>query len=109
MRMVLAIIKPFKLDEVAENLLDKGCLGLTVQEVKGFARQRGHTELYRGQEYGCELVSKIQLTILVDDSSVDAIKDVIMNSCRTGKIGDGIIWDIPIDNYTRIRTGEECP
>jgi len=107
MRMVLAIIKPFTLDEVIENLLDRGCLGLTVQEVKGFARQRGHTELYRGPEYGCDLVSKLQLTILVEDSNVDTIKEIIIDSCRTGKIGDGIVWDIPFDSYMRIRTGEK--
>lgn len=106
MKKVEAIIKPFKLDDVKEALKDIGVQGLTVTEVKGFGRQKGHTELYRGAEYVIDFLPKIKLDIIVDDDIVPKVIDVIMDSARTGKIGDGKIFVLPMEEVIRIRTGE---
>jgi nitrogen regulatory protein PII len=109
MKLVTAIVKPFKLDDVKDALKDAGVTGVTVTEVRGFGRQGGHTETYRGAEYKIDFVPKVQLTVVVDDDSVDAIVDVVVASASTGKIGDGKIWVTTVDRLVRIRTGEEGP
>ena len=106
MKRIEAIIKPFKLDEVKERLASIGVEGLTVSEVKGFGRQKGHTELYRGAEYTVDFLPKVQLTILAAEERVAAIVEAIVESARTGKIGDGKIFVTPLDEVVRIRTGE---
>jgi nitrogen regulatory protein P-II 1 len=106
MRIVEAIIKPFKLDEVRDALQDVGVQGLTVSEVKGFGRQKGHTELYRGAEYVVDFLPKIKLEIVVADDRVDAVVDAIAGAAKTGKIGDGKIFVIAVGDAVRIRTGE---
>ena len=106
MKLITAVIKPFKLDEVREGLAEVGVTGLTVTEVKGFGRQKGHTELYRGAEYVVDFLPKIKVEAIVDDKLVDIAIEAIEKSARTGKIGDGKIWVSKIDNVVRIRTGE---
>ena len=106
MKKIEAIIKPFKLDEVREALHEVGVTGLTVTEVKGFGRQKGHTELYRGAEYVVDFLPKIKLEIIVADSAVDAAIEAVIKAARTGKIGDGKIFVLPIEQVVRIRTGE---
>ncbi len=106
MKKVEAIIKPFKLDEVKEALQDIGVQGITVSEVKGFGRQKGHTELYRGAEYVVDFLPKIKLEIVVADDDVSKVVEAIQNAAKTGRIGDGKIFIIPIDEIVRIRTGE---
>ena len=106
MRLITAVVKPFKLDEVREALEAAGVKGLTVTDVQGFGRQRGHTEVYRGAEYAVAFVPKIRLEILVDDADADAIIDTIVAAARTDRIGDGKIWVTPVDTVVRIRTGE---
>jgi nitrogen regulatory protein P-II 1 len=106
MKKIEAVIKPFKLDEVREALSEVGVTGLTVTEVKGFGRQKGHTELYRGAEYVVDFLPKIKLEIVVADSTVDAAIDAIVKAARTGKIGDGKIFVFPVEQVVRIRTGE---
>jgi nitrogen regulatory protein P-II 1 len=106
MKKVEAIIKPFKLDEVKESLSGIGIQGLTVTEVKGFGRQKGHTELYRGAEYVVDFLPKVKLEIIVKDDSVPAVVSAIEKSAKTGRIGDGKIFVLPIDEVVRIRTGE---
>lgn len=106
MRKVEAIIKPFKLDEVKEALNDIGIQGITVSEVKGFGRQKGHTELYRGAEYVVDFIPKIKMEIIVGDDQVAQVVDVIEQAAKTGRIGDGKIFVTPIDEVVRIRTGE---
>ena len=106
MKKVEAIIKPFKLDDVKEALKEVGVQGLTVTEVKGFGRQKGHTELYRGAEYVIDFLPKIKLEIVVSDDMVTKVIDAIMDSAKTGKIGDGKIFIIPMEEVIRIRTGE---
>jgi nitrogen regulatory protein P-II 1 len=106
MKKIEAIIKPFKLDEVKEALARAGIEGLTVSEVKGFGRQKGHTELYRGAEYVVDFLPKVKLEIAVDDSKAAAVVEAIVNAARTGHIGDGKIFVLPIDEAVRIRTGE---
>ena len=106
MKKIEAIIKPFKLDEVKESLSAIGVQGLTVTEVKGFGRQKGHTELYRGAEYRVEFLPKVKVEILVDEAKVNAIVDAIVEASRTGRIGDGKIFVSPVDDAVRIRTGE---
>ena len=106
MKFVMAIIKPFKLDEVREALSDNGVQGLTVTEVKGFGRQKGHTELYRGAEYVVDFLPKIKVEVVVTDDRVAQVVDVIMETARTGKIGDGKIFVLPVEQVIRIRTGE---
>ncbi len=106
MKMITAIIKPFKLDEVKEALHDIGIQGMTVTEVKGFGRQRGHTELYRGAEYVVDFLPKAKIELAVDDSIADQVVEAITGAARTGKIGDGKIFVSDIDEAIRIRTGE---
>jgi nitrogen regulatory protein P-II 1 len=106
MKKIEAILKPFKLDEVKEALGKRGIQGMTVSEVKGFGRQKGHAELYRGAEYVVEFLPKVKLELLVDDDQAAAIVDVIVEAARTGRIGDGKIFVLPIDDVVRIRTGE---
>ncbi len=106
MKKIEAIIKPFKLDEVREALHEVGVTGLTVTEVKGFGRQKGHTELYRGAEYVVDFLPKIKLEIIVADSAVDGAIEAIIKAARTGKIGDGKIFVLPMEQVVRIRTGE---
>ena len=106
MKMVTAIIKPFKLDEVREALSDIGVQGITVTEVKGFGRQKGHTELYRGAEYVVDFLPKIRIETAVTDDRVDAVIEALQASAGTGKIGDGKIFVIPLQQVVRIRTGE---
>ncbi len=106
MKKIEAIIKPFKLDEVREALSEIGVSGLTVTEVKGFGRQKGHTELYRGAEYVVDFLPKIKVEVVVTDDRVAQVVDVIMETARTGKIGDGKIFVLPVGQLIRIRTGE---
>ncbi|MDH5858418.1 P-II family nitrogen regulator [Lampropedia aestuarii] len=106
MKMVSAIIKPFKLDEVREALSSIGVQGITVSEVKGFGRQKGHTELYRGAEYVVDFLPKIKMEVAVPSETVDQVIEAIENAARTGKIGDGKIFVSPLEHVIRIRTGE---
>ncbi|MFT4101277.1 MAG: P-II family nitrogen regulator [Burkholderiaceae bacterium] len=106
MKRVTAIIKPFKLDEVREALAEIGVSGLTVTEVKGFGRQKGHTELYRGAEYVVDFLPKVKVEIVIADKSVDGAIEAILKSARTGRIGDGKIFVTPVEDVVRIRTGE---
>ncbi len=106
MKLVTAIIKPFKMDDVRAALSDIGVQGITVTEVKGFGRQRGHTELYRGAEYVVDFLPKMKLEIAVGDDQVDSAIDAIIKSANTGKIGDGKIFVSPLEQVIRIRTGE---
>ena len=109
MKLITAIIKPFKLDDVRSALSDIGVQGVTVSEVKGFGRQKGHTELYRGAEYVVDFLPKVKLEIAVDDSRTDAVIEAIRASANTGKIGDGKIFVAPLEQVIRIRTGETGP
>lgn len=109
MKMVTAIIKPFKLDDVREALSGIGVQGVTVTEVKGFGRQKGHTEHYRGAEYVVDFLPKIRMEIAVEDDRVEAIIEAIMKTASTGKIGDGKIFVSPLEQVIRIRTGETGP
>ncbi len=106
MKMVTAVIKPFKLDDVREALAEIGVQGITVSEVKGFGRQKGHTELYRGAEYVIDFLPKIKLEIAIDDDQVERVVETIATTARTGKIGDGKIFVTPLERVVRIRTGE---
>ena len=106
MKQITAIIKPFKLDEVREALASVGVTGLTVTEVKGFGRQKGHTELYRGAEYVVDFLPKLKIDVVVADDNVDAVIDAIVKAARTGRIGDGKIFVKPVEQVIRIRTGE---
>ena len=106
MKQVTAIIKPFKLDEVREALAEVGVNGLTVTEVKGFGRQKGHTELYRGAEYVVDFLTKIRIEMVIADSRVDDVIEAIVEAARTGKIGDGKIFVMPVEQAIRIRTSE---
>ncbi len=107
MKKIEAIIKPFKLDDVREALADVGITGMTVSEVKGFGRQKGHTELYRGAEYMVDFLPKVKLEIVVSDDAVEQCLDTIIETAQTGKIGDGKIFVIDVDRVVRIRTAEE--
>jgi nitrogen regulatory protein P-II 1 len=106
MRLITAIVKPFKLDEVKAALLEAGATGMTTSEVRGFGRQRGHTEVYRGAEYVIDLIPKVRIDILVDDDDADKIIDAIVASARTGKIGDGKVWSVAVGDVVRVRTEE---
>ena len=106
MKLIVAIIKPFRLDEVKTALLSMGVQGLTVTEVRGFGRQRGHTEVYRGAEYKIDFVPKLRLEILVDESDAERVAQELSEHARTGQIGDGKLWIVPVDAVYRIRTGE---
>jgi nitrogen regulatory protein P-II 1 len=105
-KLVTAVIKPFKLDEVKAAIKDAGCDGLTVSEVNGYGRQKGHTEVYRGAEYTVDLVPKIKLEVLVDDADAADMIAAILSSAHTGEIGDGKVWSTPLDDVVRVRTGE---
>jgi len=107
MKMIQAIIKPFKLDDVREALTEIGVTGMTATEVKGFGRQKGHTELYRGAEYVVDFLPKMKLEIVVDDDKVDGVIEAVVKAAQTGKIGDGKIFLMPVEHAVRIRTGEE--
>jgi nitrogen regulatory protein P-II 2 len=106
MKLITAIIKPFKLDDVRQAISDIGVQGLTVTEVRGFGRQRGHTEIYRGAEYAVEFLPKAKLEVAVDDALVDAVVDAILRAARTGKVGDGKVFVFELTQVVRIRTGE---
>ena len=106
MKLVTAIIKPFKLDDVKAALTDLGVQGMTVSEVRGFGRQRGHTEVYRGAEYTVDFVPKVRVEVLVDDGDADRVAGAIVSAARTDKIGDGKVWVVPVESVVRIRTGE---
>ncbi len=106
MKLVVAVLKPFKLDDVKEALKGAGISGMTVSEVQGFGRQRGHTEVYRGAEYEVDFVPKLRLEIVVNDDEADSIVDTIVAAASTGKIGDGKVWVVPVDAVVRVRTGE---
>ena len=106
MRLVTAIVKPFKLDDVKNALTDIGVQGMTVSEVQGFGRQRGHTEVYRGAEYTVDFVPKARVEVVVDDADADRVVAAIVAAARTDKIGDGKVWVTAVESLTRIRTGE---
>ncbi|HEY5271614.1 MAG TPA: P-II family nitrogen regulator [Acidimicrobiales bacterium] len=106
MKIVIAVIKPFKLDEVKEGLTSIGIQGLTMGEVSGFGRQGGHTETYRGAEYTVDLVPKVQIEVLVEDDQAQSVVDKILETAQTGRIGDGKVWILPVEDVVRIRTGE---
>jgi len=106
MKLIIAVIKPFKLDEVREALSDVGVSGITVTEVKGFGRQKGHTELYRGAEYIVDFLPKVKIEVAVPDDVVERAIEAVEKSARTGKIGDGKIFVTPVEQVVRIRTGE---
>ncbi len=107
MQQITAVIKPFKLEEVREALAEQGVTGLTVTEVKGFGRQKGHTELYRGAEYVVDFLPKVKIEVVVNSDDVERCVEAIVNAARTGKIGDGKIFVTPVTRVVRIRTGEE--
>jgi nitrogen regulatory protein P-II 1 len=109
MKQVTAIIKPFKLDEVREGLAEVGVTGMTVTEVKGFGRQKGHTELYRGAEYVVDFLPKVKIELVIDEANLEAAMDAIIKAARTGKIGDGKIFVQDVEQVIRIRTGETGP
>src|SRR6202163_1956605 len=106
MKLVVAVLKPFKLDEVKESLKTLGVQGMTVAEAQGFGRQRGHTEVYRGAEYEVDFVPKIRIEVLVDDAQAAEVVDAIVATAATGKIGDGKVWVVPVDTVVRVRTGK---
>ena len=106
MKLVTAIIKPFTLDDVKEALEQLGLLGMTVSEVRGYGRQKGHTEVYRGAEYTVDFVAKLKVEVLVEDDTADRAVDAVVNAARTGRIGDGKVWVTPVDTVVRVRTGE---
>ena len=109
MKLITAIVKPFKLDEIKDALKAAGVNGLTVTEARGFGRQGGHVETYRGAEYNIDLVPKVRLDILVDQAIVDKVVDALVKAAGTGKIGDGKVWVTDVSRVVRIRTGEEGP
>jgi nitrogen regulatory protein P-II 1 len=106
MKLVTAIIKPFTLDDVKAALEQIGVLGMTVSEVQGYGRQKGHTEVYRGAEYSVDFVPKVRVEVLVDDAAADKTVETIVDTARTGKIGDGKVWVTPVETVMRVRTGE---
>jgi nitrogen regulatory protein P-II 1 len=106
MKLITAIVKPFTLDDVRHAVEAVGVLGLTVTEVQGYGRQRGHTEVYRGAEYAVEFVPKVRVEVLVDEEFADRVVEAIIGAARTGKIGDGKVWVSPVEKVIRIRTGE---
>ena len=106
MKLVTAIIKPFVLEDVKGALEQIGVLGMTVSEVQGYGRQKGHTEVYRGAEYSVDFVPKVKIEVVTDDAMADKVVDAVVESARTGKIGDGKVWVSPVDSVVRVRTGE---
>ncbi|MFZ4510802.1 MAG: P-II family nitrogen regulator [Candidatus Nanopelagicales bacterium] len=109
MKLVTAIIKPFKLEDVKAALEGKGIQGMTVSEASGFGRQRGHTEVYRGAEYTVDLVPKVRVEVVVDDADAGGVVEAIVAAAQTGKIGDGKVWVVPVESVVRVRTGESGP
>jgi nitrogen regulatory protein P-II 1 len=109
MKLVTAIVKPFKLDDVKAALESQGIHGMTVSEASGYGRQRGHTEVYRGAEYTVDLVPKVRIEVLVDDADADTVVDSIVAVAQTGRIGDGKVWVMPVEQVIRVRTGERGP
>jgi nitrogen regulatory protein P-II 1 len=109
MKLVTAIIKPFKLEDVKSALEAYGIHGLTISEASGYGRQRGHTEVYRGAEYTVDMVPKVRIEVLVEEDDASAVVDVITKSAQTGRIGDGKVWTIPVEDVVRVRTGEHGP
>jgi nitrogen regulatory protein P-II 1 len=105
-KLVTAIIKPFTLDDVKASLEQLGVLGMTVSEVQGYGRQKGHTEVYRGAEYAVDFVPKLRIEVLIDDTAVEKVLDAVVEAARTGKIGDGKVWVTPVETVIRVRTGE---
>ena len=106
MKLVTAIIKPFKLDDVKEALEAYGIAGMTVSEVSGYGRQRGHSEVYRGAEYSVDFVPKLRIEVVIDDADAPAVVDAVVRAAQTGRIGDGKVWAVPVDDIVRVRTGE---
>ena len=106
MKLVTAIVKPFKVEDIKAALTSQGIEGMTVSEASGYGRQRGHTEVYRGAEYTVDLVPKVRLEILVNDEDLDAVVDTILSAAQTGRIGDGKVWVSPVEQVIRVRTGE---
>ncbi|MCP2165383.1 P-II family nitrogen regulator [Goodfellowiella coeruleoviolacea] len=106
MKLVTAIIKPFTLDDVKAGLEQLGVHGMTVSEVQGYGRQKGHTEVYRGAEYAVDFVPKLRVEVLIDDSATEKVVEALVEAARTGKIGDGKVWVTPVDTVVRVRTGE---
>jgi len=106
MKLITAIIKPFTLDDVRSALEQLGVLGMTVSEVQGYGRQKGHTEVYRGAEYAVDFVAKLRVEVVTDESSVDKVIEAITSAAHTGKIGDGKVWVTPVEQVVRVRTGE---
>ncbi|WP_344342793.1 P-II family nitrogen regulator [Kitasatospora putterlickiae] len=109
MKLITAVIKPYRLDEVKAALQAFGVHGLTVSEASGYGRQRGHTEVYRGAEYIVDLVPKVRVEVLVEDEDAEPLIDVLVDAARTGKIGDGKVWTVPVETAVRVRTGERGP
>ncbi len=106
MKLVTAIIKPHQLDEVKEALEAYGIAGMTISEASGYGRQRGHSEVYRGAEYNVDFVPKVRVEVLVEDSDASSLVDVIVKAAQTGRIGDGKVWTVPVEDVARVRTGE---
>ncbi len=106
MKLVTAIVKPFVLEDVKGALEQIGVLGLTISEVQGYGRQKGHTEVYRGAEYSVDFVPKVRVEVVVDDALLDKVVDAVVEAARTGKIGDGKVWVCPVETVVRVRTGE---
>ncbi|MBB5935989.1 P-II family nitrogen regulator [Streptomyces zagrosensis] len=106
MKLITAVVKPHRLDEIKEALQSFGVQGLTVTEASGYGRQRGHTEVYRGAEYTVDLVPKVRIEVLVEDAEAAELIEVVVKAARTGKIGDGKVWSVPVDTVVRVRTGE---
>ena len=106
MKLITAIVKPFTLEDVKTGLEQTGILGMTVSEVQGYGRQKGHTEVYRGAEYSVDFVPKVRIEVAVDDEVADKVVDAVVASARTGKIGDGKVWVTPLEAVVRVRTGE---
>ncbi|MGW5302761.1 P-II family nitrogen regulator [Streptomyces griseoluteus] len=109
MKLITAVVKPHRLDEVKSALRDLGIDGLTVTEASGYGRQRGHTEVYRGAEYVVDLVPKVRLELVVEDTVAEEAIDAIVEAARTGRIGDGKVWSVPVETVVRVRTGERGP
>ncbi|UVO12610.1 P-II family nitrogen regulator [Mycobacterium sp. SVM_VP21] len=106
MKLITAIVKPFTLEDIKTGLEEAGVLGMTVSDVQGYGRQKGHTEVYRGAEYSIDFVPKVRIEVLVDDFAVDKIVEIIVRAARTGKIGDGKVWVSAVESVVRVRTGE---
>ncbi|MEU9134915.1 P-II family nitrogen regulator [Streptomyces sp. NPDC048404] len=109
MKLITAIVKPHRLDEVKSSLQELGVHGMTVTEASGYGRQRGHTEVYRGAEYQVDLVPKARIEVVVGDAEADAVIDAVVKAAQTGKIGDGKVWSVPVETVVRVRTGERGP